>query len=88
MVSFPVLRIYDILMWIRMRIYDILIWIRMRIRGSMPLTNGSDPGIFVIDLQGANRKLIIFKSFSAYYFLQVHLHHISKIKSQREVTKQ
>ncbi len=40
-----------------------------------------DPAIFVID---ANKKL----SFSAYYFLKVHLHHFSKIKSPKEVTKQ
>jgi hypothetical protein len=42
-----------------------------------------DPAIFVINLQDANKKL-----FSAYYFLKVHLHHFSKIKSQKEVTKQ
>jgi hypothetical protein len=50
-----------------------------------------DPAIFAIDLQDANTKLIkkkIFFSFSAYYFLKVHLHHFSKIKSQKEVTKQ
>jgi hypothetical protein len=47
----------------------------------------SDPAIFVIDLQDANKTLII-KNFSAYYFLKVHLHHFSKIKSQKEVTKQ
>jgi hypothetical protein len=46
-----------------------------------------DHAIFIIDLQGANKKLIK-KSFSAYYFLKVHLHHFSKIKSQKEVTKQ
>ncbi len=45
-----------------------------------------DPAIFVIDLQDANKKLI-FKSFSAYYFLKVHFHHFSKIKSQNKVTK-
>jgi hypothetical protein len=38
-----------------------------------------DPAI-VIDLQDANKKLI----FSAYYFLRVHLHHFSKIKSKKE----
>jgi hypothetical protein len=50
----------------------------------------ADPGpaIFVIDLQDANRKLIFCKSFSAYYFLKIHFHHFSKIKSQKEVTKQ
>jgi hypothetical protein len=50
-----------------LRIHAILGWIRIRIRGSMPLTNGSgsgswildpDPAIFVIDLQDANKKLI------------------------------
>jgi hypothetical protein len=46
----------------------------------------SDPAIFIIDLQDANKKLIK-KSFSAYYFLKVHLHYFSKIKSQKEVIK-
>jgi hypothetical protein len=40
-----------------------------------------DPAIFVIDLQDANKKLII-KGFSVFYFLKVHLHNFSKIKSQ------
>ncbi len=41
-----------------LRIHDILVWIR--IRGSMPLTDGPDPdpAIFVIDLQDASKKLI------------------------------
>jgi hypothetical protein len=43
-----------------------------------------DPAIFVIDLQNASKKLIFYTIFSAYYFLKVHLHHISKIKSQKE----
>jgi hypothetical protein len=47
-----------------------------------------DPAIFVIDIQDANKKLIFFESSSAYYFLKVHLHHFSKIKSAKEVTKQ
>jgi hypothetical protein len=41
-----------------------------------------DPAIFVTDLQDANKKLIKKKN-SAYYFLKVHLHHFSKIKSQK-----
>jgi hypothetical protein len=49
-----------------LRIHDILVWIQIRIwiRGSMPLTNGSermrnpDPASFVLDLQEANKKLI------------------------------
>jgi hypothetical protein len=68
------------------RIHDI--WIR--IRGSMPLTimdPDADPAIFLTDLQDANKKLIL-KSFSAYYFLNVHLHRFSRIKSLKEVTKQ
>ncbi len=73
-----------------LRIHDIfmLVWVR----GSMPLINGTDqdpgsdpdPAIFVIDLQDANKKQLFSKKFSAYYFL----HHFSKIKSQKEVTKQ
>ncbi len=47
-----------------------------------------DPSIFMIDLQDANKKIIIKKVFSAYYFLKVLLHHFSKVKSQKEVTKQ
>ncbi len=47
-----------------------------------------DPATFVIDLQDANKTLILFLSFSASYFLKVHLHHFSKIKSRKEVTKQ
>ncbi len=68
------------------RIYDILVWIR--IRGSMPLTNGSGFGssYFFIDLQDANKKLIL-KSFSAYYFLKVHLHHFSKRKKSKRSHK-
>jgi hypothetical protein len=42
-----------------------------------------DPAIFVIDLQVANKK-IIFKQISAHYFLKVHLHHFSKIKSRQK----
>jgi hypothetical protein len=74
-----------------LRIHDILVWIR--IRRSMPLTNGSgsgfgsgswildpDPAIFVIDLQDARKKLIFLNNFSVYYFLKVHLHYFSKMK--------
>jgi hypothetical protein len=46
-----------------------------------------DPAIFITDLQDANKK-ILKKGFSAYYFLKEHLHQFSKIKSQKEVTKQ
>jgi hypothetical protein len=43
-----------------------------------------DPAIFVIDLQHASKKLIFNTIFAPYYFLKVHLHHFSKIKSQKE----
>ncbi len=52
--------------------------------GSMTFWCGSgsaDPClwlIFVIDLRVANKKYC-FLSFSAYYFLKVHLHHFSKV---------
>jgi hypothetical protein len=41
-----------------------------------------DPSILGINLQDANRKQIFLKK------LPVLLHHFSKIKSQKEVTKQ
>jgi hypothetical protein len=44
-----------------------------------------DPAIFVIDLQDASKKTYFFNTiFSAYYFFKQHLHHFSKIKSQKE----
>jgi hypothetical protein len=46
-----------------------------------------DSVIFVSNLQGVNNKLFIFLSCFAYYFLKVHLHYFSKIKSHKEVTK-
>jgi hypothetical protein len=41
-----------------------------------------DPAIFVID-HDASKNIIFNKIFSAYYFLKVHLHNFSKIKSQK-----
>jgi hypothetical protein len=46
-----------------------------------------DPAIFVLKLQDANKGLISFKKFFAFYFLKVQLHNFSKINSQKEVTK-
>jgi hypothetical protein len=46
-----------------------------------------DPAIFASDLQGVNKQLFFPLSFFAYYLLQL-LHHFSKIKSRKEVTKQ
>ncbi len=47
----------------------------------------SDPdhAIFVADLQEANKKLIKKKSFSADYFLKLHIHHLSKKKAQKKL---
>jgi hypothetical protein len=81
-----------------LRIHDILVWIRIRIwiRGSMPLTNGSgfgsgcgsgDPAIFVIDLQDANKK-IIKKKFFCLLLFEGTFTSFSKIKSQKEVKNQ
>ncbi len=65
-------------------------------RGSMTFWCGSwsadlclwlidpDPAIFfIIELRDANKTQFL-KFFSAYYFSKVHLHHFSKIKSQKE----
>jgi hypothetical protein len=47
-----------------------------------------DPAIFGIDLQDANKKgIFVKKSFSVYYFLKLHLHHFSKIKSPKRSHK-
>jgi hypothetical protein len=44
-----------------------------------------DPAIFVIGLQDASKNYLIFlQIFSPFYFLKLHLHHFSKIKSQKE----
>ncbi len=74
---------------LRMTLHDIFVWIL--IRGSMPLTNGSWSGFesgscyFRHWPSRCQQKLILFKIFSAYYFLKVHFHHFSKIKSQKEL---
>ncbi len=73
-----------------LRIHDILRWIR--IRGSMPLTNGSGSRIRIRILLFSSftfkmpaKKTYFFNTFfSAYYFLKLHLLHFSKIKSQKE----
>jgi hypothetical protein len=42
-----------------------------------------DPAIFVIDLQDDSKKLVFNTIFSAYLFLNVHLHHLSKINVKK-----
>jgi hypothetical protein len=68
------------LLWIR----DILVrlWIRIR---TTDFTD-PDPALFVSDLQDANKKYF-FQSFFPFYVLKVHLHHSSKKKCHKEVTK-
>jgi hypothetical protein len=46
-----------------------------------------NPANFVIDVQDAGDVLFFFLGCSA-YFLKVHLHYFSKIKSNKKVTKQ
>jgi hypothetical protein len=46
-----------------------------------------DPSISSVTFKMPTKKIVL-KSFSVYYFLKVLLHHFSKVKSQKEVTKQ
>jgi hypothetical protein len=46
-----------------------------------------DPAIFAFDLQERQQKTIFVLGFSAYYFLEVNLHHFSKIKSHEKSHK-
>jgi hypothetical protein len=46
-----------------------------------------DSSIFIIDLQDAKKQIFV-KIFPAYYSLKVLFSNFSKIKSQKEVTKQ
>jgi hypothetical protein len=79
-----------------LRIHDILVWIRIQIRicGSMPLTNGFririririlDPHLLFSSLtvKMPTKKNFLFY-FSCLLLLTVHLHHFSKIISQKE----
>ncbi len=67
-----------------------MVWIR--IRGSMAMTNGSRSWIRILLFSSLAFKMPtknkLKKTFSAYLFLKVHLHHFSKKKSPKEVTKQ
>jgi hypothetical protein len=76
-----------------LRIHDILGWIR--ILGSMPLTNrsgsGSGSGSWIrillfssLTFKMPAKNLFFNTIFSAYYFLKLNLHHFPKVKSQKE----
>ncbi len=68
-----------------LRIHDILGWIRIRIRGSMPLTNGSGSFYFRHWPSRCQQENKFFNTiFSAYDFLKLHLHHFLKIKIHKE----
>jgi hypothetical protein len=47
-----------------------------------------DTAVFVIALQDANKELLFIQDILLITFLKLHLHHFSKIKSHKEVTKQ
>ncbi len=51
---------------------------------NLDLDADPDPAIFVSDLQDVNKKLILLFTF---YFLKIHLHNFSKIKSHKEAKK-
>ncbi len=61
-----------------LRIPDIVVWIR--IRGSMPLTNGSGSCYFRHWSSRCQQKTNLKKSFSAHYFLEVNLHYFQRKK--------
>ncbi len=69
-----------------LRIRDILV--RIRIRGSVPLTNESGSGsgscYFRQWPSRWQRKIKCFSCFFVFYFLTLHLHHFSKIKSHKD----
>ncbi len=67
-----------------LRIHDILVWIRIRICGSMPLSNGSGSRYFCHWRSRCQRKTNFCKKIFCYYFLKEKLHNFSKIKSQKE----
>ncbi len=70
-----------------LRIHDIVVWIRIWIRGSMPLSNGSESWILLfssLTFKMPTKTNFLKQFFSVYYFLKVHWHHFSKIKRQKE----
>jgi hypothetical protein len=75
-ISFFMLQIIPISV---LQIRDILVQIRIHTSDFLDPT--PDPAIFVSDLQEGNKNNNFSAKFFAYYFLKVHLHHFSKIKS-------
>ncbi len=74
-----------------LRIHDILVWIRIRIRGSMPLTYGSGSrfgfgSCCFHHWPSWRQQNLTKKKVFGRLLVKVHLHHFSKI-SQKEVKK-
>ncbi len=61
--------------WAVLRIHDILGWIRIRILGSMPLTNGSGSCYIRHWPSKMSAKTNFWTIFSAYYFLKLQWAH-------------
>jgi hypothetical protein len=73
-----------------LRIHDILGWIRFRIRGSMPLTKidlDPDPAIFVIDLQDTRKKLTFQHNFFCLLLFEATFTSFFTHKKSKRVTK-
>jgi hypothetical protein len=51
------------------------------------ISNGSGVAIFVT-FKMATKNYFFYQVFFVYFFLKLHLHHLLKIKSQKEITKQ
>ncbi len=68
-------------------IRDMLVRIRI-LCGSIPLTKGSGSCYFRQWPSRWQLKIIFSLNFFVYYFLKLHLHHFSRKKSHKEVTKQ
>ncbi len=83
--------IHDLTVYPVLRIHDILVWIRIHTPGSMPLTNGSGSKSRSLHKPSRRQQKTNFcKSFSAYYFLKAHLqylHHFPKKKSEKRSHK-
>ncbi len=62
--------------------------LRIHIRIRMQIRTRIRTLLFRQWLTRSQKKILFFQSFLAYYFLRTHLHHSSKIKSKKEVTKQ
>ncbi len=67
-----------------LRIHEIFVFIWIRVRGSLPLTNGSGSGSCYFRQWPSKR---LFSMFFCLLLFEGTLHHFSKIKSHKEVTK-